>query len=202
MEVLDKQTIASLRYVHGAYHLLMIGFFVYLVEVRGFTALGGGFVAMVPWFAASIGGATGGWTCDRLTRSHGIRRATRISAIGALLLAALLLFGGAAAERAWLAVLCLSACFAFVQFTDGAYWAATTSVSGRYAAAACGLLNTGGNIVGGFGALLVPIVAERFGWVAALSTGSIFAVLAALLWLFIRADEPLRTGSQGSAVPD
>jgi ACS family glucarate transporter-like MFS transporter len=46
--------------------------------------------------------------------------------------------------------------------------------------------------VGGFGALLVPLVAESLGWVAALATGSLFALLGALLWLFIRADEPLR----------
>ena len=55
------------------------------------------------------------------------------------------------------------------------------------------MLNTGGNAVGGFGALLVPILAERFGWIAALSSGTVFAAIAAGLWLFICADEPMRT---------
>ena len=35
-------------------------------------------------------------------------------------------------------------------------------------------MNTGGNIVGGIGALLVPMTAEVFGWVPALATS--FAV--------------------------
>jgi cyanate permease len=38
------------------------------------------------------------------------------------------------------------------------------------------------------GALLVPLVARAFGWPAAISTGAIFALLAAVLWIWIRAD--------------
>jgi hypothetical protein len=52
-------------------------------------------------------------------------------------------------------------------------------------------MNTGGNIVGGVGALLVPITAERLGWIPALATASGFAIVGAALWLLIRADEPL-----------
>ena len=61
------------------------------------------------------------------------------------------------------------ACPGCQQFTDSAYWAAATSVGGRHAATACGLLNTGGNVVGGVVAILVPITAERAGWPAALA---------------------------------
>jgi hypothetical protein len=37
-------------------------------------------------------------------------------------------------------------------------------------------------------ALLVPLIAERVGWPAALATASLFALGGALLWLGIRAD--------------
>ncbi len=57
------------------------------------------------------------------------------------------------------------------------------------------MLNTGGNVVGGFGALLVPLVAETAGWVPALATGSVFAILGASAWLIIRADQPLLAAS-------
>ena len=50
---------------------------------------------------------------------------------------------------------------------------------------------TGGNVVGGIGALLVPVTAAAFGWVIAVSSGAIFAVIGALLWLGVRADRSL-----------
>jgi ACS family glucarate transporter-like MFS transporter len=52
-------------------------------------------------------------------------------------------------------------------------------------------MNTGGNIAGGIGALLVPITAEAFGWVPALATGSVFSIIGAVLWLLVRADRPM-----------
>jgi ACS family glucarate transporter-like MFS transporter len=85
----------------------------------------------------------------------------------------------------------LSLSFGCTQLTEGAYWAAAISVSGKHASAATGVMNTGGNVVGGIGALLVPITAEAFGWVPALATGSVFAMIGAGLWLFVRAEKPM-----------
>jgi ACS family glucarate transporter-like MFS transporter len=85
----------------------------------------------------------------------------------------------------------LSLSFGCTQLTEGAYWAAAISVAGKHASAAAGVLNTGGNVVGGIGALLVPITAEAFGWVPALATGSVFAIIGAVLWLFVRADKSM-----------
>ena len=75
------------------------------------------------------------------------------------------------------AVVLLSLCLAAEQFTDAIYWAAAISVAGRRASAACGLMNTGGNLSGGVVALVVPLVVDRFGWPAALATGSAFALV-------------------------
>jgi hypothetical protein len=52
-------------------------------------------------------------------------------------------------------------------------------------------LNTGGNVVGGIGALLVPVTVASAGWPAALATTAVFAFVGAGLWLLIRADRPL-----------
>jgi ACS family glucarate transporter-like MFS transporter len=139
------------------FYIFFNWFFIYLVQVRGFATLEGGFLATLPWLVGAV------------------------------------VWAGAAATNAYLAVALLALCFGCTQLSDPAYWSAITSVGGRHTAAAAGVLNTGGNVVGGFGAILVPLVAERFGWVAALSTGSLMAVVAAVLWLFIRADEPLKT---------
>jgi hypothetical protein len=82
----------------------------------------------------------------------------------------------------------LSLCLAAEQFSDAIYWAAAIAVAGRRASAACGLMNTGGNLSGGLVALVVPLVVDRFGWPAALATGAAFALMAAGLWLVTSAD--------------
>ncbi len=73
----------------------------------------------------------------------------------------------------------------------GPFWVATMAVSGRHAPIATGVLNTGGNLPGVLGGVLVPFVAGGFGWSLAMATGSVFAIVGAFLWLFIRADEPM-----------
>jgi len=64
-------------------------------------------------------------------------------------------------------------------------------MTGKRAGAAMGVMNTGGNVVGAVSGLLVPYTAEWIGWVAAISTGAVFAFIGALLWLIIRSDRPM-----------
>ena len=97
-----------------------------------------------------------------------------------------------------LAVVFLSLCLGSQQFAEGAYWAATIGVGGRHCATACGVLNTGGNVVGGIVALTVPITVEWLGWGPALGTASLFAFVAPGLWLFIRADRAIDVPSYGA----
>jgi len=87
----------------------------------------------------------------------------------------------------------LSLSFACVQFADGTYWAATMRIAGRQSQSATGMLNTGGNIAGGIGAVLVPVLAGAVGWTAAVASGAIFALVAAALWLGIRPDVALES---------
>jgi sugar phosphate permease len=50
------------------------------------------------------------------------------------------------------------------------------------------VLNTGGNVVGGIVALLVPVIVEGLGWPAALASAAAMAMIGALLWLRIESD--------------
>jgi hypothetical protein len=92
-------------------------------------------------------------------------------------------------------VILLSLCLGAQQFTDPIYWAGTIAVSGRRASAACGVLNTGGNLVGGMGAVAVPLTVEWLGWPAALATGSLFGFAAAAVWLFTAVDRRMDAGT-------
>ena len=117
--------------------------------------------------------------------------------------AAFLLLAAGWAPDPLVAVALLSVCLAAEQFSDAIYWAAAIAVAGRRASAACGLMNTGGNLSGGVVALVVPLVVDRFGWPAALATGSAFALIAAGLWLVtspdVRMADPLETAAAAAA---
>ena len=162
--------------------------FVYLIESRGFKLLEGGWYASIPWMAGAVGAVCGGWLCDRLWKRLGARRSCRYLGAAGVAAAAVLLLAAGWAPHPLAAVVLLSLCLAAEQFTDAIYWAAAIAVAGRRASAACGLMNTGGNLSGGVVALVVPLVVDRFGWPAALATGSAFALVAAGLWLVTSAD--------------
>jgi ACS family glucarate transporter-like MFS transporter len=173
------------------FYIFFNWFFIYLVEVRGFDILEGGYLAAAPWIVGAVCATVGGLVCDRLSKRIGIRWGCGLPCMAGLLLAAGLLVAGATTENPYAAAFFLSLCFGCTQLTEGPFWAAAISVAGRHAAAATGVMNTGGNVVGGIGALLVPITAEAFGWVPALTTGSAFAIVGAVVWIWIRADRPM-----------
>lgn len=55
-----------------------------------------------------------------------------------------------------------------------------------------GILNTGANAMSVVSALLVPWFAHQFGWQFAIASGAIFALIAVVLLLFVRADETIK----------
>lgn len=175
-----------MNYIFG---LMFNWVFYYLAEVRQFDLQTAGFFTSVQWIAAAIGATLGGFVCDFLCRRHGMRRGCAWPAFAALVLSGVFLFIGATSGNAYFAVGCLALSFLANQVTEAAFWAAGISIGGRNAAAACGVMNTGGNSAAFVNALLVPFTAEAFGWTAAMVTGTAFAFAAAILWLFIRADQ-------------
>lgn len=186
---------ASYFCMNYVFYIFFNWFFIYLVDVREFEILESGYFAAAPWMVGAVAASVGGLWCDRLCKRIGSRWGCRIPGMAGLSLVAGLLLLGATVKNPYLAVVFLSLSFGCTQLTEGAYWAAAIFVSGKHASAATGVMNTGGNVVGGIGALLVPITAEVFGWVPALATGSVFALTGVLLWLFVRADKSMALSS-------
>ena len=170
------------------FYLFFNWFYYYLVDVRGLSRQVGGYFSGAQWIVGAMTAVLGGWLGDRLARRFGPRRGYRLTVVGGMLLCAPLLVAGALAKNGALAVALLSLSFGATQLVDGPYWAVAMRIGGAHGAVTSGLMNTGGNVVGGVGALLVPLVARAFGWPAAISTGAIFALVAAVLWIWIRAD--------------
>jgi ACS family glucarate transporter-like MFS transporter len=180
---------ASYFSMNYTFYIFSYWLITYLVEERGFSLLEGGLVSALPFLVGAVLAAAGGMTCDALCRRIGPRWGCRLPGIIGLVMVAWFLLAGAASPSPVTAVLLLALCFGFTQFTEGAYWQGTTYAAGPHTATACGVLNTGGNLAG-FLSPVVGMTVDRFGWWAALATGSGFALLGALLWLFINAGQP------------
>lgn len=178
----------SMNYI---FYMMFNWVFYYMVEVRGLESQQAGYFTSIQWIAAAVGATLGGFLCDFLSRRIGLRWGCAWPAIAGLVASGVLLLFGSIAMSAYVAVACLALSFLCNQITEAAFWAAGIGVGGRNAAAACGVMNTGGNAVGFVNALLVPFTATAFGWTAAMVTGTVFAFLGASLWFFIRADEPI-----------
>jgi predicted MFS family arabinose efflux permease len=108
-----------------------------------------------------------------------------------MLLAGVFLVAGTLAPGVLAAVTLLCLSFACVMLSDSVYWVAAIAVAGRAGEVATGILNTGGNVAGFFGGMLVPFIAEFIGWTAAIASGAVFSLIAAVLWLYTRADQPM-----------
>ena len=173
------------------FYLFFNWFFFYLVDVKGFSGQEAGWLTSALWVVGAIGATLGGFACDGMIARFGPSRGPRFLMIASLLLCAVFLVLGATATTATMTVSLFCICFGFTQLTEATYWSTTISIAGRHASTACGVLNTGGNAVGFLGGMLVPLTAKYFGWVTAISTGAVFALVAALLWLFIRGDRPM-----------
>ncbi len=166
--------------------------FIYLVDGRRFKILESGFYNSVPWLTGTVTAVLGGLMCDRLSRRQGMRGGCRWTAVLGLVSVAGFMAAASVTRSPFVAVALLSLALGSQQFTDAAYWAATISVSRRHASAACGVLNTGGNAAGSVVALAVPLIVTFLGWGAALASGALVALASAFMWVWIRADEPLK----------
>jgi ACS family glucarate transporter-like MFS transporter len=178
----------SMNYV---FYLFFSWFFFYLVEIREFDKHAAGMFTSAQWIVGAVAGITGGILCDWSVRRWGIRLGPRWVAVLSLVLSGIFLVAGALAPNVFAAVVLLCLSFGCNQLCDCTYWVAAIAVAGRHGEVATGILNTGGNLVGFAGGLLVPLIAGVFDWETAMASGIVFALVAAVLWLFVRADRPM-----------
>lgn len=183
--------LVSLSYFAEGYVLYIFVFwlYTYLVTERGFGILAGGVFSALPWIVSAVLTPLGGVMSDALCARHGRRWGRRVPVMIGFTVSAAMLFLGATVASPYLAIAALALAVGMVMFTEAAFWAATIDLGGRHAGSATGILNTVGNLGGVVSSALVPVLVAQFGWLAALGTGSLIALVAAALWLWIRADQ-------------
>ncbi|HKO41787.1 MAG TPA: MFS transporter [Pyrinomonadaceae bacterium] len=183
----------SVSYFFSGYVLFIFvfWFFLYLVEVRGFSILSGGFFTSLPFVISTVLTPFGGTLSDFFSAKLGRRWGRRIVAISGFGLSAIFLFWGLKADDPYLAIAALSLSVGFEQFTEGAFWSTAIDIAGPYAGAIAGLMNMAGNLGGVVSTALVPILVSQFGWTFALGTGSVLALVAGLIWFGIQSDHEI-----------
>ncbi len=180
--------VLSVSYFLESYiqYIFLFWFFLYLVDVRGFTILKGGFLTGVPYLVAIVSMPLIGHLSDRLSIRHGKRIGRAGVALGALVTAALFLIAGTLAANPYAAIAGISLSVGFVLATEGPFWATAADLAGPHAGAAGGLMNTAGNLAGVASTALVPVLVSKLGWPFVFYSAAALSILAGLLWLFLR----------------
>lgn len=182
---------ASYACSNFVFYSVLSYFFLYLVEARLFDEIRAGALSGQIWLLAAGGAAFGGWLCDRLCKQLGLRWGYRWPIIIGQGGCAVLFFTGAYFGDPLLAVAILSFAFTFQQMTEGAYWAASITIGHQFAGAAGGIMNTGANVMGAINAVVIVWLAENWGWAFAMASNAAVTLLALLLMLPVRGEEPI-----------
>ena len=162
-------------------------FYLYLVNVRGFSVVRGGFFATGPFLAVTVLCPLGGLFSDMLTRRYGKTRGRRGAAVVALLASALCIYLGAGAANPYLAVLLLSLGDGLLYSTLGSTWSVIMDISGKYTGAVYGIVGMCANIGGMIAPTLTPLLAGRYGWEAAIHVAALTAFAGGMMWLAVDA---------------
>ena len=143
---------------------------------------------MAPWIGAAVGAAIGGVMADSLVIRMGATRGYRLLPLLTLPIGAVLLYLTPTIASVYVAVAALTVAFFAMEVNEGPYWAATMNVARADTGAATGVLNTGGNMGGMLCQPVVAALAAAGAWHGVWISGAVFAALAAVLWLFVKAD--------------
>jgi MFS family permease len=185
----DRQILlitASYFIMNYVFYLVTFWSFLYLVQARHMSVLQSGVLAVLPFVAAGLAGAAGGWLADRFRVRFGDRIGMRIMPLAALPFAAVFLYLTVTAASPYWAVAALCLGFGCVELTEGSYWGATMRRAPNDTMTATAVLNTGGNLGGVVATPIIAALSSSHSWTVVFATGAVCALVAAGLWLKVR----------------
>jgi len=164
----------------------------YLIKVLGFSVLGGGVFAALPFLLAGIADLVGGWLTDHLSRRHGLRVGRCYLGFGAFLTCAALVFASTLSVPSVAKAVLLAMALASADLALGACWAVPIDIAPDHAGVITGCMNTLGNLGGLLGPLVVGIAVDRWhSWTFPFYVTAIIYACGACAWLAIDPTVPL-----------
>ncbi|HET6675120.1 MAG TPA: MFS transporter [Nitrospiraceae bacterium] len=170
-------------------YVYMSWFYLYLVNVRGFDVLRGGWFASAPFLAILVFCPFGGWITDRAALRWGVKRGRLLVGMTGMLLAGAAIALGSFAVSPTLAIIALSLGAGWLYFTVGAYWTSATDLSKAHTGTLSGIMNTGANLGGAISPSLTPWIADYWGWPAALGAAALVAIAGGVMWLKVDPEQ-------------
>lgn len=171
-------------------------FYLYLVNVRGFSEIGGGFFATLPFLATTVLSPTGGALSDAMVRRFTPTTGRRIGAVLGFTASALCIALGAKVEQPYVAVVFLGLGDGFLYFAGASATGAIIDIAGQHAGVAYGFVQTMTLAGGVVAPTLTPVLANRFGWGVPIYLTASLAALGALLWFKVDAADRLSPGEE------
>ena len=164
----------------------------FLIRVLGFSVLGGGVFAALPFLLAGIADLVGGWLTDSLSRRHGLRVGRCYLGFGAFLTCAALVFASTLPVPAVAKAVLLAMALGSADLALGACWAVPIDIAPDHAGVITGCMNTLGNLGGLLGPLVVGIAVDRWhSWTFPFYVTAIIYACGACAWLAIDPTMPL-----------
>ena len=158
----------------------------YLITVLGFSVLGGGLFASLPFLLAGIADVVGGWLSDRLARTYGLRAGRCYLGCAAFTTCAALVFVSTLALPSIAKAVLLAFALASADLALGACWAVPIDVAPDHAGVVSGSMNTFGNLGGLLGPLVVGIAVDRWhSWTFPFYVTAAIYASGGLAWLAI-----------------
>jgi MFS family permease len=158
----------------------------YLIQVLGFSVVGGGLFAGLPFLLAGIANVAGGWTTDHLSRTHGLRAARCGIGFGSFLTCALLVFASTLTPQPTAKAVLLAFALGSVDFALSACWAVCLDVGHSHAGVVTAAMNTVGQLGGLLTPLVIGIAVERWhSWTYPFYITAVVYLAGAIAWLAI-----------------
>jgi ACS family glucarate transporter-like MFS transporter len=169
----------------------------YFGQIRHFTPTQTAQFTSVTFVAMAVMTPLGGWVSDNIGDRR-TRTGRKWVAMGGMALSAVLMCAGASGVGVIATVAMLALALGSAASAEGPFWSTAIEISGDNVGAACGILNTGGNLGGMLAPVITPLIASRFGWAGGLYFGCVVVLIAAATWFFI-AQQPVARAQPSGA---
>jgi MFS transporter, ACS family, glucarate transporter len=158
----------------------------YLIQVLGFSLVGGGLFAALPFLLAGMADVIGGWLTDHLSRTRGLRAGRCYLGFAAFFASAVLVFSSTLPVPSVAKAVLLAVALGAADLALGACWAVPLDIAPDHAGVITGCMNTLGNLGGMLGPLVVGVAVERWhSWTISLHVAAAVYAVGALAWLAI-----------------
>ena len=176
-------------------YIYLTWFYTYLVQVRWLSVIRGSIYAIGPFLAITLMTPLGGAICDYAARRLGTRLGRMLPGMGGMLIAGMALIAGARTANINYAIVWLSIGAGAIFVSFAAQCVVTIDICKAHAGVISGIMNFGGNAGGFISPMLMPFLAQRWGWTPALVSAAALLLVVSSLWLILQPERAIEIGT-------